>query len=454
MTDPYTILGERLISAAHQQHSDHRGARSMRPRLATRLNLAVAAGVLTLAGGAIAVAATGLLNGSPVSEPQGTPTANAGTGVPAGGGSQLLALRAADPEGGLPWGMRLVRTTRGETCVQIGRVQDGQLGQLGIDGAFNNDSRFHPMAADILPNFTDGYANMTCLLPGEIMIGYAPTQDRNAEWGVGREHAKVPAQQLRSISWGLLGAHAVSVTYRTGAGSQTVAVSPGSGAFMIVGPVKRADHPTIGGFIGGRISGHEVSDMFPLAGRLSGVVSAATYRFGALRCSVGSIPAGATRCPALRATPMSAYEPTRSLHERVDVTPVQQSRGSCDAAYLLYPCYRAQLTFKAPYAVTSAASEYEVLTESSCHNATPSDWPIDHDIKQGEVVRSQSLGLFNCMTDGFELRYINQSGASAAAPHESVIVGIGVIGKPPKSILRFEPHIHRAPRGHRAHPQR
>lgn len=450
MTNPYTILGERLISAAHRQHGNHRGARGMRPRLATRLNAAVTAAVLTLAGAAIAVAATGLLNGSPVSEPQGTPTVNAGTGVPAGGGSPVLALHVADPEGGLPWGMRLVRTTRGETCVQIGRVQDGQLGQLGIDGAFDNDNRFHPMTADILPNYTRGYANMTCLLPGEIMIGYTPAQDRNAEWGVGREHAKLPPQQLRSISWGLLGAHAVSVIYRTGAGSQTVAVSPGSGAFMIVEPVKQAHHPSIGDFIGGRISSHEVSDMFPLAGRLSGVVSTINYRFGALRCSVGDIPAGTKRCPTLRATPISAYEPTRSLHQQVDVTPMAQSRTNCDAAYLLYPCYRAQISFKAPYAVTSAASEYEVLTESDCKNATPSDWPIDHNIKRGEVVRSQSLGLFNCMTDGFEVRYMNQSGPSAATPHESVIVGIGVLGNPPKSVLRFQPHISRIIRGHRA----
>ena len=82
---------------------------------------------------------------------QGPATPNAGIGVPAPGGSRLLALRTADPQGGPPWGMRLVHTTRGEICVQIGRLADGQLGQLGIDGAFHDDGRFHPLAPDILP---------------------------------------------------------------------------------------------------------------------------------------------------------------------------------------------------------------------------------------------------------------------------------------------------------------
>ena len=126
----------------------------MRSWLSRRVNAVVMAVVLVLAGGAIAVAATGVLSGSPVKQ-QGRLSPNAGIGVPAPGGSRLLALRAADPQGGLPWGMRLVHTTRGEICVQIGRLDDGQLGQLGIDGAFHDDGRFHPLAPDILPEYSD-----------------------------------------------------------------------------------------------------------------------------------------------------------------------------------------------------------------------------------------------------------------------------------------------------------
>src|ERR1700757_2318284 len=35
--------------------------------------------------------------------------------------SRLLSLRAPDPGGGLPWGLRLVRTHNGLVCAQVGR---------------------------------------------------------------------------------------------------------------------------------------------------------------------------------------------------------------------------------------------------------------------------------------------------------------------------------------------
>ena len=78
MTDPYKLLGETLTAAAHRQEThDHRTWR-VRSWLSHRLNAAVMAVVLVLAGGAIAVAATGLLSGSPVKEPEGAPTPNSG----------------------------------------------------------------------------------------------------------------------------------------------------------------------------------------------------------------------------------------------------------------------------------------------------------------------------------------------------------------------------------------
>lgn len=88
--------------------------------------------------------------------------------------------------------------------------------------------------------------------------------------------------------------------------------------------------------------------------------------------------------------------------------------------------------FKAPYAVTSAAGEYDVEAGSSCHNARPNGWEIIHDVKRGELVRTLSAGLFDCIsTDEFEIRYLNRAlGAAARVPHESVIVGSGILGKP------------------------
>lgn len=431
MTDPYKLLGETLITAAHRQETDGRTTWSVRSWLSHRLNAAVMAVALVLAGGAIAAAATGVLNGSPVQEPEGTPTANAGDGVPVPGGSHLLALRAADPEGGLPWGMRIVHTTRGATCVQIGRVQNGWLGQLGIDGAYHDDGRFHPLSPDVLP-IDNGYANISCILSGQTLMGRSPTQDRNAEWMVGPRRVNSTAQNLRSISYGLLGPHAVSISYRTATGTQTRPVSPGSGAYMIVQPVS-LPIPTVGvgGFLIGWIYGHEVSPNIPNLERFS-MLRTVTYRFGSLVCSVGSLPPGINRCPAAPPTPDSAYRPTRDLNEQVHVTAVTQSHSSCEAAFLLNPCYRAAVEFKAPYVITSAAGEYDVAVESSCHNARPNGWAIIHNIKRGETVRTLSTGYFNCTSvDEFEVRYLNRGlgGLSPSAPHESVIVGTGTLRK-------------------------
>jgi hypothetical protein len=430
-TDPYKLLGETLSAAARRHERPGPARWSVRSWLSHRVSAAVVALALALAGGAIAVAATGLLNGSPVPEVGQKPTPDVGNGVPAPGGSHLLSLRVADPEGGPPWGMRVVHTTRGSTCVQMGRVQNGQLGQLGIDGAYHDDGRFHPLPSDILP-IDDGHANISCILPGQTLMSRSPTQDRSAEWMVEPRKVKPTARELRSITYGLLGPHAVSITYRTATGTQTRPVSPGSGAYMIVEPVSLpVGKIGIGGDLIGWVSGHEVSPDIPNLERFGGLITV-TYRFGSLVCAVGSLPSGTKRCAAPPPLSENARNPTRSLHEPVRVTAVVQSHKSCSKAFLLDPCYLARVEFKAPYTVVSAAGEYQVEAKSTCHNARPNGWTDVNNVKRGETLRTLSTGYFNCVsTDEFEVRYINRylEGSSVRAPHKSVIVGIGILGK-------------------------
>jgi hypothetical protein len=65
------------------------------------------------------------------------------------GTTRLLSVRAADPEGGPPWGLALARSADGRLfCAQVGRVQDGRLGVIGRDGTFDDDGRFHPLSAN------------------------------------------------------------------------------------------------------------------------------------------------------------------------------------------------------------------------------------------------------------------------------------------------------------------
>jgi hypothetical protein len=163
-------------------------------------------------------------------------------------------------------------------------------------------------------------------------------------------------------------------------------------------------------------------------------------------CAIGSLPRGLERCAAPPPLSENAREPTRSLHEPVRVTAVPQSRASCDAEFLLDPCYRARVEFKGPYTVMNTAGEYAVEVEGSCHKARPSGWAVVNNIKQGEEVRTLSSAYFNCVsTDEFEVRYVNLNpeGSSAQDPHKSVIVGVGFLGKPPPAgAARLIHHIH------------
>ena len=47
--------------------------------------------------------------------------------------------------------MRIEHTTRGQLCMQVGRVDGGRLGELGVDSAFGSDGRFHALPATVLP---------------------------------------------------------------------------------------------------------------------------------------------------------------------------------------------------------------------------------------------------------------------------------------------------------------
>ena len=144
-----------LRRAVEQPRSHARRAR----RRGSRLLLVTAAVLLLLGTAAVALAASGvILTGAAVPASR-LASPSAGAGLPQPGKWKLLSLRVPDPAGGPPWGMRLVQTTRGLVCVQLGRVQEGVLGELGMDGAFNDDLRFHPVGPGVLPTYTGGAAD-------------------------------------------------------------------------------------------------------------------------------------------------------------------------------------------------------------------------------------------------------------------------------------------------------
>jgi hypothetical protein len=313
-----------------------------------------------LATATITLAATGvILTGAPV-RPQGPLNPNAGEGVPAPGAARLLPLRVPDPEGGLPWGMRIVRTTRGEVCVQIGRVADGQLGELGVDGVFHDDERFHPLSPDVLPE-TSGVGkgveddaateSVSCELAGHAIAGAHIGVDRSAGAANGDARA-IPRGDLRDLYYGLLGPQAVSVSYREGAEARSQAVLPPLGAYLLVRRI--APHQNVG--VGGESIGTD-GDLAPYA-----PITAITYRLDGRLCQRGPALAPWVRshladpCPFPH-WPSSRYLAPRNLHQPLRVR-LQVSHRLIAAV---------ELSFTAPFAVTSANADYQIRIPSvSC----------------------------------------------------------------------------------------
>jgi hypothetical protein len=408
----------------------------VRAWLSQRLNAAAVAAVLVLGGGAVAVAATGVLDGAPV-KPEVTLSPVTGNGVPVSGSTDRPLLGVSDPAGGLDWGMRVFHTTRGQICAQVGRVQDSQLGELGVDSAFGDDGRFHLLP----PGYGASSGQIECLPAGQTVIAEDANADRSAmrllpeEFDGPREseRAKPPTGDLRALAYGLLGPHAVSVTYRTRDGLRTVPVRGPEGAFLIVEP---AGHVKSSSLVGGSVVGHATASSVEVTspGVLDGgrVVRAVTFRFGAKLCSQGTGSPTRTPCPSRRVSvPRRWSKPTRSLHAPVHLTLLRQSPAACKAAFLLDPCYKGEVEFTAPYAVTTAAAGYEIQSPAKCKvgGRPEGGWSLNRDVKRHEVIRPDSLGLFvftpSCATqETFEVVYENPHGPSAAAAHESVIIGI------------------------------
>src|SRR3984893_8384388 len=430
--DPYSILGAQLTAAAARQHA--RGglrsqARAWRPR---RINAPLIAAIIVLAAAAIAAAATGILTGSPVSNPAGPPVPHAGYGVPVAGVSDLLALRVADPEGGLPWGMRIVHTTRGLVCVQVGRVYRGQLGQLGIDGVFHGDGRFHRLGSDVLYGTSE--AIIQCVLPSQSFSYGDASADRSGD-PVPSEGVRSPARELRSISFGLLGLDAASVTYKTRSGLRTEPVSPGTGAYLIVEPVAHAGRQFEHG--GAAIGPRSQHGLPPPSrdlrvGLRGNTVSAITYRLGSLTCTIGFGAPVRTPCPTSRPALPVSRKPAPNLNEPVHLSLPHDTPAVCRAAFLNDPCYRVLLQFKAPYAVTNASSEYTIETQANCPNKPVSSWSIERDVKRGETVTELSTSWFSpsacAATETLQVRYQTAWLAEAQSTQRSILVGTSSLG--------------------------
>ncbi|HEV7943860.1 MAG TPA: hypothetical protein VGP17_13810 [Solirubrobacteraceae bacterium] len=306
----------------------------------------------------IALAASGvILTGSNVPT-HGRLRPGYGFGAPVPGGSELLPLRASDPAGGLPWGMRIVRTTRGELCVQLGRVKDSMLGELGIDGAFHDDGRFHPLPVDAI-------LGIDCELPSQSGFSGAIIGLQPSAVGLRPSAASenVSRASLREISYGLLGEHARTIAYRSENGVKTTEVLRGLGAYLVV---QRATH---GGQLG------EMSDSPESGGEPvdpDGTLTAITYSYGKRTCKVVGHGNALGAC-GFSEGPLKA-KPLPVVHVPLYVQLEVHDR-TVTSAYLV---------FRAPYPVSSAAEDYSV-DSYGCSGVLTGEG-VHHDVAKGAIL--------------------------------------------------------------------
>lgn len=344
------------------------------------------------------LAASGAFQRGPAASPEAKLAPEAGL-VP--GSAQLLEIRTPDPAGGLPWGLREVRTKSGLTCVETGRVDYGTIGLLGTDGAYGNDGRFHPLSTSVYDPFgcanTDahGHGFMNVALEGvpasgitgdiEQTIGCQPSEDGSP---VEAGRTPCPPGSLREIYYGLLGPQARSITYRTAGGSlRSIPTVGPEGAYLIVLP--QPHDGCLARSAGG--SGGAAKCPFEAIGSRggpnvpSGAITAVSYRDGHT-CKVAPRTATASQgsCPPVGyvdppqpkltasqlATPIQIKRlPGRSFCEKrgpiltsEQATSVKRCGAHVPAGYerIKRPSAMFQLSFPAPVAIEGARGRYEI----------------------------------------------------------------------------------------------
>jgi hypothetical protein len=300
--------------------------------------------VVVVTGTTAALAAGGVIPiGSPAQDPgAGQRKPDVGWGVVVPGTDRVLGVQVPDPDGGPPWGLRIVSTTRGLGCLQFGRLVDGRIGALGRDGAFKNDGRFHPFAADALLGPADCAsldANgrlFTNVVAGNVAASASllgGCHPRKFTRGV-PESSYCDERSLRMLYYGTLGPEAASIT----AAGETIPTVGPEGAYLIV---TRPSNERLNGF---------AASEFPMNGPITQIAfkDGTTCKLG----RTGPTPRDSCRLPGY------VPKPVPNLTEADLAAPVSARRVRRGK------WWRIEIRFKARVAITDASAAYNVRISS------------------------------------------------------------------------------------------
>lgn len=356
---------------------------------------AIAIGIcIALASVGVALASGVLKVGAPAKLAEEFQIPTSGLGGVAAGSPKLLAISTPDPWGGAPWGLRTFTTTRGAGCVQIGRVVDGRIGVLGIDGAFSNDERLHPIpvasASELVCSALDAngriFANVSKnnqLSNGLDGPEEAPSAAHPSQRDVCAAAAATPAEKSsamgricpaseeRAVYYGLLGPDATAITYVDEGKSVTTPTSGPEGAYLIVTPAAPGWHPN-------EPYGPGATGLLPLEGPIVEI----HYRNGSAcrltptpdpSCTPGGAPVG--------------YEPAEPV-------PTSAQAAAPVSAQLVPAAggqHEAIVSFAAPLPATSVRDGYVIRWTHA--GATPEQNSVqvsEADVQAGDTVRARS----------------------------------------------------------------
>ncbi len=396
MSDFHSDYKQQLVKAAESLFATPAGRPTRLIGRSRRVPVVALIALAALLLAAAALAATQIIGfGAPVTPSHARggrerPSVSTGIGVPVAGvrgspaSAQPLAISVPDPGGGLPWGMRIVRTTRGLLCMQIGRLLDGRLGVLGQDGEFDDDGRFHELPATVLdPDSCIPPTAWTILSDAGLPAAGAlqsPTTSCLAPWLRSRpsDPKPCPAGDERLIGFGLLGPHAVSVAYVVDGRLRTVATAGGLGAYLVVlrtPPELAQNLPVLGGKTG-------LLGGFPIGAGRGEVVSRLLFRYGGHLCQTGFDrgAGGPRQCTTSMARrPMLVPAIPRGLR-----TPVALRARRVPGGYDL------RITFTAPAAVTNASIAYGIEVRrpsgSACGRGGVWGQSIERDVARGRIL--------------------------------------------------------------------
>jgi hypothetical protein len=384
MPDFIDRLGAELTRAAtaEPRPSPARGV-SPRPRWlrSMRPPMLLIVPALAVLGTGAALAAGILLTGAPAG-PRVPPVPTAGYGAANAATAKLLPLHVADPAGGLAWGLRMVRTTRDDVCLQVGRLADGTIGALGEDGSFGNDHRFHPFSenyqdqASCVPLDARGHGFTNTIiwgLPTSAMAGGGCLAAFSRS-----NQIPCPTHETRDVYFGLLGPETASLSYVSGDGRTVTVPTVGpDGAYLIVTRAR---------------PGEQQGDSSGFTALLrTGPIRAVTYRDGHT-CRPTAVspcgPIGLVPATAPHLTPAALASP---IH--VSEMPPSPSRP---------PQRLFKITYTARVAVTSTASFYYISlffpphpNSSGCHQIATGS-PTSTDIRAGQRLVDTEPILASC----------------------------------------------------------